>query len=68
VPGGLRRCSVLPADQDQPKGARAAAAPDAVEQRYGTNCPRQDDIRARPDRLAQALRTVYDRLAATGGR
>lgn len=28
----------------------------------GTNYPGQDDIRARQDRLAQALRTVYERL------
>ncbi|WP_405656721.1 L-rhamnose isomerase [Streptomyces sp. RK9] len=28
----------------------------------GTNYPGQDDIRARQDRLAEALRTVYDRL------
>ncbi|HUG83043.1 MAG TPA: L-rhamnose isomerase [Euzebya sp.] len=28
----------------------------------GTNYPGQDDIRARQDRLAQALATVYDRL------
>jgi L-rhamnose isomerase/sugar isomerase len=30
----------------------------------GTNYPGQDDIRARQDRLAEALRTVYDRLGA----
>src|SRR6202522_1303409 len=30
----------------------------------GTNYPGQDDIRARQDRLAQALATVYARLAA----
>jgi L-rhamnose isomerase/sugar isomerase len=28
----------------------------------GTNYPGQDDIRARQDRLAEALRTAYDRL------
>ncbi|MDG4860379.1 L-rhamnose isomerase [Streptomyces sp. T-3] len=28
----------------------------------GTNYPGQDDLRARQDRLAEALRTVYDRL------
>jgi len=33
----------------------------------GTNYPGQDDIRARQDRLADALRTVYDRLG-TGQR
>ncbi|HKT05153.1 MAG TPA: L-rhamnose isomerase [Rugosimonospora sp.] len=30
----------------------------------GTNYPGQDDIRARQDRLAEALSTVYDRLGA----
>src|SRR5580704_774703 len=30
----------------------------------GTNYPGQDDIRARQDRLVEALATVYDRLAA----
>src|SRR5215468_10869474 len=28
----------------------------------GTNCPGQDDIAARQDRLAEALKVVYDRL------
>ena len=31
----------------------------------GTNYPGQDDIRARQDRLAEALRAVYQRLAPT---
>ncbi len=30
----------------------------------GTNYPGQDDIRSRQDRLAESLRTVYDRLGA----
>src|SRR6478672_8559547 len=29
----------------------------------GTNYPGQDDLRARQDRLAESLRTIYDRLA-----
>ena len=33
----------------------------------GTNYPGQDDIRARQDRLAESLRTVYDRLGPTSG-